>query len=182
MSQAASALAELIAKLSYRKGTFRLASGRESDFYVDVKQTVFTAAGSELVGRAICDLLQPAAITSVGGMALGAIPLVSATLSEAARREYTIDGFFVRKDVKEHGTATKLDGRYNAGARIARLADVVPTGEPAQKAIDAVENAGGKDSLIVAVVDREENDGIARLRARVDATHALVTRSQIVAL
>jgi len=175
------ALANLVARLSYRKGTFRLASGRESDFYVDVKQTVFTAAGSELVGRALCDRLQAAAVTSVGGMAVGAIPLVSAALSEAARRGYGLDGFFVRKEVKDHGTSAKIDGRFDVSATIALVEDVVTTGESTLRAIEAVEAAGGNVSLIVAVVDREENDGMARLRERAPDVQALLTRADILA-
>lgn len=180
MSDTDRALAHLIARLSYRKGKFRLASGRESDFYVDVKQTVFTAGGSELIGRALFERLGPAAITLVGGMALGAIPLVSASLSEAARRGYALDGFFVRKEVKDHGTSAKLDGRFDGGAKIALVEDVVTTGESTLRAVDVVEAAGGTVSLIVAVVDREENDGMARLRARVADVQALLTRSAIV--
>jgi orotate phosphoribosyltransferase len=180
MTDSDRALATLIARLSYRKGTFRLASGRESDFYVDVKQTVFTSTGSELVGRALCSRLEPAAITSVGGMAVGAIPLVSAALSEAARRGYPLEGFFVRKEVKDHGTSAKLDGRFDAGARIALVEDVVTTGESTLRAVDAVEGAGGTVAQIVVVVDREENDGMARLRARVADVQALLTRTEII--
>src|SRR5512140_480427 len=78
-------LVKLLASLSYRKGTFRLASGRESDFYVDVKQTVFRAEGARAVGELLCDRLQAHGITLVGGMAVGAVPLVSHALSAGAR-------------------------------------------------------------------------------------------------
>jgi orotate phosphoribosyltransferase len=174
-------LVGLLARLSYRKGTFRLASGRESDFYVDVKQTVFRAEGSRAVGELICDRLQAHGITLVGGMAVGAVPLVSIALSAAAGRGYELDGFFVRKDVKDHGTAQKIDGRFRADARIALVEDVVTTGASTLMAIDAVEASGGKVALIVTVVDREENDGAAALRARGAVVESLATRSEIVA-
>ena len=68
-------LTQLLATLSYRRGTFRLASGRESDFYVDVKQTVMTSRGARLVGQAMFERLRAHEIRSVGGMAVGAVPL-----------------------------------------------------------------------------------------------------------
>ncbi|HYB98366.1 MAG TPA: orotate phosphoribosyltransferase [Candidatus Limnocylindrales bacterium] len=177
----AASLPRLIAQLSYRKGRFRLASGRESDFYVDVKQTVFRAEGARVVGELLCDRLIADGITLVGGMAVGAVPLVSVALSAAAARGYALDGFFVRKDVKDHGTAQRLDGRFRPDARIALLEDVVTTGGSTLAAIDAVEAAGGKVSLIVTVVDRQEEDGLERLAARGARVEALTTREQIVA-
>ncbi|HYC56372.1 MAG TPA: orotate phosphoribosyltransferase [Candidatus Binatia bacterium] len=176
----AAALPRLIAQLSYRKGVFRLASGRESDFYVDVKQTVFRAEGARLVGEMLCDRLIEHGITLVGGMAVGAVPLVSLALSAAAGRGYALDGFFVRKDVKDHGTAQRLDGRFRADAKIALLEDVVTTGGSTLAAIDAVEAAGGKVALIVTVVDRQEEDGLMRLAARGAVVETLTTRAQIV--
>lgn len=175
------ALARLLATLSYKYGVFRLASGRESDFYVDVKQTVFNAEGAALVGELLCDRLVRHGITLVGGMAVGAIPLVSVALVAAARRGYPLDGFFVRKEVKDHGTAKRLDGRFRSDARIALVEDVVTTGASTLAAIDAVEASGGKVSLIVTVVDREENEGVASLAARGAIVESLATRTMIVA-
>jgi orotate phosphoribosyltransferase len=174
-------LVRLLASLSYKKGTFRLASGRESDFYVDVKQTVFRAEGSRAIGEALCDRLQAHGITLVGGMAVGAVPLVSIALSAAAGRGFELDGFFVRKEVKDHGTAQRLDGRFRADARIALVEDVVTTGASTLAAMDAVEAAGGKVVLVVTVVDREENDGVGALEARGAVVESLAKRTEIVA-
>lgn len=174
-------LIHLLASLSYKKGTFRLASGRESDFYVDVKQTVFRAEGSRAIGEALCDRLQAHGITLVGGMAVGAVPLVSIALSAAAGRGFELDGFFVRKEVKDHGTAQRLDGRFRADARIALVEDVVTTGASTLAAMDAVEAAGGKVVLVVTVVDREENDGVGALEARGAVVESLAKRTEIVA-
>lgn len=177
----AEALARLLAVLSYKHGVFRLASGLQSDFYVDVKQTVFHAEGARLVGELLCDRLARHGITLVGGMAVGAVPLVSVALATAARRGYPLDGFFVRKDVKDHGTAQRLDGRFRADAKIALVEDVVTTGASTLAAIDAVEAAGAKVALVVTVVDREENEGVLRLAARGAIVESLTTRSQIIA-
>jgi orotate phosphoribosyltransferase len=174
-------LASLLAQLSYREGIFRLASGRESDFYVDVKQTVFRAEGAALVGSLLCDRLEAHGIELVGGMAVGAIPLTVVALVEAARRGRALDGFFVRKDVKDHGTARRIDGRFDPAATIALVEDVVTTGESTLSAVDAVEAAGGRVSLVVTVVDRQEDDGLARLATRVPAVEALASRASILA-
>lgn len=173
-------LVRLLASLSYRKGTFRLASGRESDFYVDVKQTVMRAEGARTVGELLCNRLQDHGITLVGGMAVGAVPLVSVALSAAAARGYDLDGFFVRREAKDHGTARKIDGRFRADTRIALVEDVVTTGASTLAAIDAVEAAGGKVVLVVTVVDREENDGVGALVARGAVVESLATRSEII--
>ena len=172
-------LARLLAKLSYREGSFRLASGKTSDFYVDVKQTIYSAAGAALVGKLIYDRLARASIELVGGMAVGAIPLVDAALNEAAHRGRALDGFFVRKEVKDHGTAARLDGRFDATKRIALVEDVVTTGESTLRAIDAVEHAGGSVIEVIVVVDREEDDGLANIARRVSRATALTTKSAI---
>jgi orotate phosphoribosyltransferase len=174
-------LLALVTERSYRAGLFTLASGQESDFYVDVKQTAFHARGSYLIGELTEQRLVAEGIDMVGGMAVGAIPLVSATLDAAARAGRDLLGFFVRKDVKAHGTAQRIDGCFDAGKRIALLEDVVTTGGSTLQAIDAVEAAGGRVELIITIVDREENDGMARLAARVPKVETLLTRSQIVA-
>lgn len=172
-------LVAILARLSYRKGEFKLASGRTSDFYVDVKQTVYTARGACLIGQLLCDTLESLAIESVGGMAVGAIPLVDAALNEAARRGWQLEGFFVRKDPKTHGTGAKLDGRFDPCKRIALVEDVVTTGESTLKAIDAVEAAGAVVLCVVAVVDRQEDDGLKRIAERVPQVQALATKAAI---
>jgi orotate phosphoribosyltransferase len=169
----------MLARLSYRRGRFRLASGKTSDFYVDVKQTVMSAEGAVVVGRLLYECLRARGITCVGGMAVGAVPLVASALAAAGAEGSKLDGFFVRKEAKEHGTARKIDGRFDPSARIALLEDVVTTGESTLQAIDAVEAAGGKVDLVVVVVDRQEDDGMRRLAARAAHVEALTVRARI---
>ncbi|MFT4570306.1 MAG: orotate phosphoribosyltransferase, partial [Candidatus Binatia bacterium] len=145
-------LAAFLSQHSYRAGTFRLASGRESDFYVDVKRSIFRADGAQLIGEELCNRLQAHGIKLVGGMAVGAIPLVTASQVAAATRSYDLDGFFVRKDVKDHGTASRIDGRFNPDYPVALLEDVVTTGGSTLTAVDAVEEAGGHVAVIITVV------------------------------
>ncbi len=173
------ALSRLLAQLSYKEGTFTLASGKKSDFYVDVKQTLFRAEGAALIGHLLLDRLRAHGITAVGGMAVGAVPLVAAALVEASRAGYPLSGFFVRKDVKGHGTAKKIDGPFDKTAKIAMVEDVVTTGGSTIDAIEEVEGAGGKVSLVLAVVDREENGGLGKLAKRVGIAEALTTKTSI---
>ncbi len=172
-------LSRLLAEMSYRHGVFRLASGRESDFYVDVKQTVMSWRGAAVAAGALYERLLAHEIGCVGGMAVGAIPLVSLALAEASRQQREMDAFFVRKEAKGHGTARRIDGRFDPAKRIALLEDVVTTGASTLAAVDAVEEAGGKVELIVSVVDRQENEGMAALAARVPVVEALTTRASI---
>jgi orotate phosphoribosyltransferase len=172
-------ITRLLAELSYRRGAFRLASGKETDFYVDVKKTVYTARGAALIGRILFDRLAALSIDLVGGMAVGAIPLVDAVLSEAGRKGAVVDGFFVRKEPKGHGTNARLDGRFDPSRRIALLEDVVTTGHSTLQALDIVEAAGGSVMCVLAVVDREEDGGLQRIAARVADTRALTTKSAI---
>ena len=173
-------LAELLARLSYKEGEFVLASGHKSDFYVDVKRTIMTPTGTRLAGELLWDRLRHAGVDCVGGMAVGAVPLVSAVLAAAAARgDDSATGFFVRRDVKGHGTSKKIDGRFDARATIGLVEDVVTTGESTILAIDAVEAAGGSVAAVISVVDREENEGIANLARRVPVVDALVTRTMI---
>jgi orotate phosphoribosyltransferase len=179
-----SELVALLAELSYKKGEFRLSSGRTSDFYVDVKQTVMTPAGSALIGRLLLERIEEAGLHSVGGMAVGAVPLITAALVEADRRGYELDGFFVRRQSKDHGTAVKLDGRFDAAKPVALIEDVVTTGGSTIEAAEAVQAAGGQVALIVVIVDRQEDEGLERLAAivgQVGRVEALVTKADIVA-
>lgn len=184
MPESSTELTALLARLSYKKGEFRLASGQTSDFYIDVRQTVMTPAGAALVGRLLVDRIEAAGLHSVGGMAVGAVPLITAALVEAERRGYQLEGFFCRPQAKDHGTRAKLDGRFDPTCPVALVEDVVTTGASTIEAAEAVIAAGGKVSLIVAVVDRQENEGLKRLADTIGPAgrvEALVGKADIVA-
>ena len=174
-------LVALLAELSYRRGSFRLASGKQSDFYVDVKQTVMRADGAALLGELLMGHVAAHGISAVGGMAVGAVPLVTAALCAASRRGYPLEGFFVRKEAKAHGTERRIDGRFDPAVRIALIEDVVTTGDSTLQAIEAVEACGGKVALVVVVVDRQEDDALARLERSVPVVRSLTNRAEILA-
>ena len=153
-------LKKILLEKSYRQGTFKLTSGKESDFYIDGKQTTLAADGAYLCGRLIFEIIKNCdkAIGAVGGMTLGADPLVTAVSIVSYLEEKPIPAFIVRKEPKKHGTEEYIEGRDNMpeGCYVALLEDVVTTGGTLIKVIDRVEAQGFKVGLVITVVDRQE--------------------------
>ncbi len=175
-------LKEILLEKSYRQGTFTLTSGKTSDFYIDGKQTTLDAEGAYLCGKLLFELIknEPAAIDAVGGMTLGADPLVSAVSLVSYLEKAPIPAFIVRKEAKGHGTGNYIEGLKNlpAGGRVALVEDVVTTGGTLLKVIDRVEAAGFKVGLVVTVVDRQEG-GAEILAERGYPLKALFTRESL---
>jgi orotate phosphoribosyltransferase len=153
-------LKEILLEKSYREGKFKLSSGKESDFYIDGKQTTLSAEGAYLCGKLIFDLIrnQSTSIDAIGGMTLGADPLVTAASMVSYLEKQPIPAFIVRKESKKHGTEQYIEGQKNIipGATVALLEDVVTTGGTLLKVIERVEAQGYKVGLIVTIVDRQE--------------------------
>ncbi|MDA3785281.1 MAG: orotate phosphoribosyltransferase [Deltaproteobacteria bacterium] len=176
-------LKEILLEKSYCQGTFNLSSGRESDFYIDVKQTSLDAEGALLCGKLIFELISnhPEEIGAVGGMTLGADPLVTAaSIASFLDGHHPIPAFIVRKDAKGHGTGKFLEGQKNmpAGCKVTLLEDVVTTGGTLLQVIERVEAQGFKVAQIITVVDREEG-GAETLAAHGFTLEAIFTRSQL---
>lgn len=175
-------LKEIILAKSYRKGTFKLTSGRESDFYIDGKQTTLSAEGAYLCGKLIFELLKrhPDPIDAIGGMTLGADPLVTAVSIVSFLDNQPIPAFIMRKETKKHGTEEYIEGKGNLppGATVALVEDVVTTGGTLLKVIDRVEAQGFKVGLIVTVVDRQEG-GAEALAGKGYRLEALFTREEL---
>jgi orotate phosphoribosyltransferase len=152
-------LLELLRVRSFARRKVTLASGRESDFFIDCKQTVLTAEGHALVGalmfEALASLPQCAA---VAGVELGGCPLASAVAVISFQRGAPLDAVYVRKDVKDHGSKRLLEGNATlaAGASLVILEDVVTTGGSTLKAAAKLVDAGYKVAGVVALVDRLE--------------------------
>ncbi len=153
-------LKEILLNKSYRKGTFTLTSGKTSDFYVDGKQTTLSAEGAYLCGKLIFELIEEEseAIQAVGGMTLGADPLVTAVSLVSYLEEKPIPAFIVRKEAKGHGTGNYIEGLGNMtpGCRVALVEDVVTTGGTLLKVIERVEQQGFQVGLVVTIVERQE--------------------------
>ena len=153
------ALLNLILEVSFERKDVTLASGKKSDFYLDLRQTLMRPKGVSLAGRLVLNLLQTGpSVDAVGGMDVGAVPLVSAVLAAAANDPATdsLLGFFVRKEKKAHGLAKQLEGGFAAGQSVALLEDTTTTGGSTLDALEIVEAAGGKVARVVCLVDRGE--------------------------
>ena len=146
----------LVEAKALKRGTFRLASGREASFYLDAKQVVLDAHGAMLVGRAILERLRslgplPAA---VGGMSIGADPITSAVITMAGVEGLPLKGFMVRKELKDHGTKKYVEGPVEPGQRVVIVEDVTTTGGSSLLAIDRVHEFGLVVERVVTVIDR----------------------------
>ena len=159
-------LARLLLEKSYRAGEVTLTSGRKSDYYFDCKQTALHPEGAWLIGNLLFDLL-PADIVGVGGMTLGADPLVTAVSIASYLRGRPMPAFIVRKASKGHGTNQFLEGlsNFQPGDSVALLEDVVTTGGTLLTVIDRVQDAGLKIGAVLTVLDRNEG-GAEKLAER----------------
>lgn len=153
-----SRLRDLLARRSFRVGTFELSSGGTSDYYVDCRTTTMHAEGQVLVGRVGWSALDEAGLRPelVGGLTMGADPISYALAGESWRRGEPVHAFSVRKRSKEHGTGQRIEGCFEAGRRVVVTEDVITTGGSALDAVGEVEEAGGEVLAVLALVDREE--------------------------
>ena len=153
-----SALHRLLAERSAKRGRFTLASGRESDFYVDARLTAMSPEGLVLIGAlALADINSAGwAADSIGGLTLGADPISYAISYASATSAHPLRAFTVRKEAKAHGTGKLVEGPFRSGDRVVVIEDVITTGGSALKASAAIRAAGGIVLGILALVDREE--------------------------
>ena len=177
-------LKELLLKKSYREGRVKLSSGKESDFYIDGKQTTLDAEGAYLCGKLLYDLIcsSEERIGAVGGMTLGADPLVTAVSIVSYLEGESLPAFIVRKEPKSHGTENYIEGKDNLpeGARVALLEDVVTTGGTLLQVIDRVKSQGFEVGLVATIVDRQEG-GSEALAAQGYKLLAVFSREELLA-
>jgi orotate phosphoribosyltransferase len=151
---------ELIKSRSFARGRYKLASGRESSYYLDLKPTMFHPQGAAGLSEMILDRIRDLRADYVGGLALGAVPLVSTITMLSWREDSPIGGFFVRKDVKDHGTKKLVEGLASgeslAGKRVVILEDVTTSGGSAMVAVRAAQDSEAQVILVLSIVDREE--------------------------
>jgi orotate phosphoribosyltransferase len=160
-------LLELLARLSFRLGEFKLSSGGKSDYYIDCRTTTLHAEGGRLTGHAVLELLEAHKIEAdaVGGMTMGADPMVSNVATASAWRALSkpgaplLHGFLVRKAEKTHGTGRRIEGFCRSGARVVIVDDVCTTGASTIQAIEAAREAGMIVVAAVCLVEREEANG-----------------------
>jgi orotate phosphoribosyltransferase len=150
----------LIKEKSFFRGRITLASGKESDFYFDMKPTMLSPCGAATLSKLIFDRLYAMPVDYVGGLAVGAIPLVACVVMFSDDTGRPLPGFFVRKEVKNHGTKRVVEGLPEGetleGKNVVILDDVTTTGGSAMIAVDAAKSAAAKVILVLSVVDRQE--------------------------
>ena len=153
-----------LARDAYRLGEFTLASGRQSEHYVNCKPVSLSGSGLALVSTAMLALVESESI-AVAGLTLGADPLVSGVAITAAAAGRSLDALIVRKQAKGHGTGAWLEGPLpKTGALVTVLEDVVTTGGSSLKAVKQLREAGYRVERVVTIVDREEG-GAAAMQA-----------------
>jgi len=169
-SSAREQLLNLLATVSFRLGEFTLSSGAKSDYYIDCRTTTLHAEGAALTGRVFFDLIQQQGwkADAVGGLTLGADPIVVATAVISSQSGSPIHGFLVRKAEKAHGMGRRIEGFQEKGARVVIVDDVCTTGGSTIQAIEAAREFGFNIVGVACLVERLE----ARGRAAVEQAAA----------
>ncbi len=139
---------------------FTLVSGNKSKYYLDLKPTLFDPEGANDIAELALNELENTRVDYVGGLAVGAVPLATAITVLSYRFECPLPGFFVRKQMKVHGTKYLVEGLPRGddltGKRVLIVEDVTTEGKSAMHAVDAAKQAGGEVVLVLSIVDREE--------------------------
>ena len=156
MSDAEAQLLRLIAQRSFKTegGPFKLVSGETSDYYIDGKMTVVHSAGAALIGEVLYERTKDLGIDAIGGLEVGAVPLVTAAVISYHRHGQALEGFWVRDKAKGHGTKKLVEGGLQPGMRVAIVDDVFTKGSSALKAAEAAREMGCIVVLVLALVDR----------------------------
>src|SRR6266853_438958 len=157
MSSARQELLRLLATKSFRLGQFKLASGANSDYYVDCRTTTLDARGAQLTGQVFLEQIreQEWEPDAIGGLTIGADPIVVAVAVTSG----TIHGFLVRKSEKQHGTGRRIEGFAEKGARVVIVDDVCTTGSSTIQAIEASREFGFEIIGVMCLVERPEAGG-----------------------
>ena len=161
-------LASLLRAKSIKRGDFTLASGKKSNYYLDCRLTTLDAEGALLTGYCILELLNEMGVTpdAIGGLSMGADPVVSAAIVVSALEKRPVQGFLVRKEAKDHGRKKQIEGMERTqGKRVVIVDDVCTTGGSTLEAIAAAQREGCEVVAVVSIVDREEG-GSEMLRAK----------------
>jgi orotate phosphoribosyltransferase len=149
-----SRLQELFRERALQFGDFTLASGKKSSYYVNSKKVLFHAEAITLLGELLYEATKDLTFQAIGGLEVGAIPMAAAALTAFHKHGRTMEGFFVRKQTKEHGSKQRLEGLVNSGDSVVVIDDVLTTGGSVVQAIEAVEAIGAKVLRVVCICDR----------------------------
>lgn len=177
-------LAEIVLEMSFQyrdNPPFTLASGKTSNYYFNCKRTTLDPEGMYLIGNILFDMLRNADITAAGGLTLGADPIANALSLISYQKGKPIKSFVVRKDVKNHGTKSAVEGNVAPGEKVVIIDDVITTGGSTITAIGIAQEAGLVVDRVIALVDREEG-GKENIKKYVDHVDTVLTRTDIMDL
>lgn len=157
---------EVVRERGLKRGEFTLASGEKSTYFFDLKMVTLHPEGAYLAGRLVLDILKGVDIDAVGGLTLGADPIVAAVAAVSHLEGRPIPAFIERGELKDHGTQKAIEGYVpGEGGRVAIVEDVITKGGASLKAIGLAEAAGCRVVKVVALVDRHQG-GSDELRRR----------------
>jgi orotate phosphoribosyltransferase len=151
---------EIIAKAVVH-GRVILSSGRESDYYIDLRRVTLDATAAPLVGDVMLELTKDLEFDAVGGMTLGADPVATAMLHAAARKGHKLDAFVVRKEAKAHGMQRRIEGPDVGGRRVLIVEDTSTTGGSPLTAVEAAREAGAEVVAVASIVERGATQAMA---------------------
>ncbi len=161
MGDSRARLLTMLARKSFRLGNFTLSSGGTSDYYIDCRLTTLDAEGAVATGEAVLEEIGERGwnVTAIGGLTMGADPIVVATSVISAQQGKPINGFLVRKAEKTHGTGQRVEGFREKGARVVIVDDVCTTGASTIQAIEAGREFGFEIVGVLCLVERQEAGG-----------------------
>jgi orotate phosphoribosyltransferase len=154
MSESERLLLQLLTERSFKRGTFQLASGGTSDYYIDGRMSAVHSRAARLIGEVIYERTRDLAFDAIGGLEVGAVPLATAAVIAYDLHGRAMEGFWVRDKAKQHGTRKLVEGNLTPGSRVVILDDVITKGGSALKAIEAVREMGCEIVLVLSLVDR----------------------------
>jgi orotate phosphoribosyltransferase len=157
--------------------SFRLASGKMSRFYINCKPVTMSPRGMYLVGHLVFEAIRDLEIQGVGGLTFGADPIAMATAFVSEIKGKPVKAFSIRKIQKDHGIVKWIEGDLSSKDRVAIVEDVVTTGGSTIKAIERA-----RQERVVVLVDRQEEDGIGRIKDQVPDVASLITRDDLLAV
>lgn len=149
-------LRELLVEEAYMEGDFVLTSGKHSDHYFDCKQVTLNPEGVAIVSELLVKKMHEASVPGIGGLAIGADPIIGGVVGASWGLGYPVQGFIVRKEPKKHGTRNWIEGPVEKGERVAIVDDVVTSGGSIITAINCARLEGLEPVVAYAIVDREE--------------------------
>lgn len=150
----AAALIDLIQTRALKFGDFTLVSGQKSSYYLDGKQITLNSVGLSLVSHGLLELVKDLEFDAIGGMSIGADPIIGGVLTAAVASGRDLDGFMCRKEAKGHGTNRYIEGPVTAGDKVIVIDDVITTGGSTLMAIDRAEEFGLEVVQAVGIIDR----------------------------